>query len=102
MYIDARVKYAVLLQSFEKLSKDGTKEQAIDWINKEIPSCPIREKLLYYLKRDDVYLKRLYFHAEKSKVIFYFKVFDASKRGIKRKKIALVTLVKMKKMLYKY
>ena len=89
--VDARVKYAGLIQDFdEKLCiHDYPKSRAIAWILQKITSCQIRENLVLYLKEDDIHLKRAYYHIERKKAIFYFKVYDGSKKEVQRKKVAL-------------
>jgi hypothetical protein len=97
--MDADTRYYALVKNFDKLKldtninpreSDACKRKVIFWIKKKFPDCLVTQELLVYLQRDDISLKRSYYHREKGKVFFYFKVFDASASKIHRKKIVLV------------
>ena len=92
--IEAR--HSILIEQFKDLHLDPIDKQSqqakintIAWLESTFPSCEIRDDLLVYLRRNDVYLKRGYYYGEKDLVLFYFKVCDRKAKEIYRKKIGL-------------
>lgn len=64
-------------------------ESTLEWLYKNFSKCDLRDSLIVYLSREDIVLKEKFYHKEKDRVIFYFRVYNSKNKRSYNKHISL-------------